>query len=311
MVAILTAGLIATSWLGRVHKDVLGYATDMSIQSLLNDTNEQRANNDEGNLQINSELNQAAQAKANDMAARNYWSHNTPDGQTPWSFITAAGYDYQTAGENLAYGFATAGDTVTGWMNSPEHRANILNATYHDVGFGFINISDYQSSGPETLVVAMYGSLASESVAAATPAPAQSVPTPAPATSSPAPAASPHASTPAPQAAPTPTPNPAIATQRPPSGQPVTTHQSSASQPSQERVTQLQLVSSNTPMNTVAISMLGIAACGFLVLRHGLGWRKVVLRGERFIFHHPLLDIAAVTLVSLAIVLTHTAGLII
>jgi hypothetical protein len=70
------------------------------------------------------------------MAARDYWSHNTPDGQTPWSFITAAGYNYQTAGENLAYGFSTASDTVTGWMNSTEHRANILNGKFKELGVG-------------------------------------------------------------------------------------------------------------------------------------------------------------------------------
>lgn len=136
--------------------DVLGYATDMSAQRLLADTNVQRANYHEKALSLNPTLTQAAQAKAADMAARNYWSHNTPDGKTPWAFFTAAGYHYQRAGENLAYGFDTASQTLTAWMNSPEHRANILEGDYTQVGFGIINVPNYRGAGPETLVVAFY-----------------------------------------------------------------------------------------------------------------------------------------------------------
>src|SRR5690348_7981084 len=91
IVGVLVIGLLANTWLGRVHQSVLGYATDMSIQELLNGTNAQRSANGEALLALNAELDSAAQAKANDMAARDYWSHNTPDGKTPWTFITAAG----------------------------------------------------------------------------------------------------------------------------------------------------------------------------------------------------------------------------
>src|SRR6202050_2598877 len=168
---VMVIGFAANNWLSQQHKSVLGYATDMSVQELLDDTNTQRAENGEPPLTINADLDQAAQAKANDMSAQNYWSHDTPEGQTPWSFMTAAGYDYQTAGENLAYGFDTSADVLTGWMNSPDHRANILNTTYHDIGFGIVNIANYQNSGPQTLVDAMYGSLAGEAVVAASPQP--------------------------------------------------------------------------------------------------------------------------------------------
>jgi uncharacterized protein YkwD len=135
---------------------VLGASSSFSNSSFLNSTNADRTAAHEAALTLNPELEAAAQAKANDMVSRNYWSHTTPDGQTPWSFITAAGYTYQTAGENLAYGFANASDTVTGWMNSAEHRANILNTTYKDVGFGVASSPDYQSKGSEVVVVAMY-----------------------------------------------------------------------------------------------------------------------------------------------------------
>src|SRR5688572_11912371 len=87
------------------RRGVLAYATDMSASGLLVATNGQRASNGAGNLQINSSLSNAAQAKANDMVAKNYWSHYGPDGTEPWTFITNAGYSYIRAGENLAYGF--------------------------------------------------------------------------------------------------------------------------------------------------------------------------------------------------------------
>jgi hypothetical protein len=154
MLLIVGLGLIVNSMWS--HQNVLGASSDFSSTALLSDTNAQRTNDNESSLVINQQLSAAAQAKANDMAQRNYWSHNSPDGRTPWSFITAAGYSYQAAGENLAYGFGDASDAVAGWMNSPSHRANILNANYKDVGFGVAQSLDYQGQGPETIIVAEY-----------------------------------------------------------------------------------------------------------------------------------------------------------
>lgn len=299
MVTIFAAGLIASSWVGSIHKNVLGYATDMSVASMLADTNQQRSDNNEAGLSLNDKLNQAAQAKASDMAARDYWSHNTPDGQTPWTFITAAGYNYQTAGENLAYGFATAADTITGWMNSPEHRANILNTSYHDVGFGIVNIANYQGSGPETLVVAMYGSLPSEAAALSTPM----TPTQA-AKQAPAPTS---AAAPAPEPAATPVSTAAPAASNPAND---TARKQDTIEPSQQRVTQLELVSSNTPLNALAVVLLGGSAFAFLIVRHSWAWRRMLVKGEKFVLHHPVLDISAITVISAVLVLSHTAGLI-
>ena len=136
---------------------VLGTQSDYSNSSLLQSTNANRLKNHEPALNLNDQLTSAAQAKANDMANKDYWSHTNPDGQTPWTFITAAGYNYQLAGENLAYGFSDAKAVVTGWMNSPEHRANMLNANYQDVGFGIASSPNFQGKGPEIIVVAEYG----------------------------------------------------------------------------------------------------------------------------------------------------------
>jgi len=155
MLLIVGLGLVVnTIW---SHSNVLGAQSDFSAASLLNDTNRQRAADHEVGLALNQQLTNAAQAKANDMAAKNYWSHNSPNGQTPWSFITAAGYHYEAAGENLAYGFENANEVVTAWMNSPTHRANVLGGDYKDVGFGVAEAPNYQGKGPETIVVAEYG----------------------------------------------------------------------------------------------------------------------------------------------------------
>lgn len=136
--------------------EVLAYATNTSRASLLTATNRERASYGAGALSIHSSLNTAAQNKANDMSARNYWSHQTPEGQDPWIFITNTGYQYLMAGENLAYGFDSSDLTVTGWMNSPSHKANLINNNYTEVGFGMANSANYQNTGPQTIVVAMY-----------------------------------------------------------------------------------------------------------------------------------------------------------
>lgn len=135
---------------------VLSYATSTNSNSLLHETNDERTGNGLGRLEIDKALSSAAQAKAQDMASRNYWSHVTPDGKQPWYFINKYGYDYSEASENLAYGFTSGKDTVSGWMNSPEHRKAMLNPDISEVGFGIANSIDYQGHGPETIVVALY-----------------------------------------------------------------------------------------------------------------------------------------------------------
>lgn len=138
-------------------EEVKSYATDITDSGLLEATNLQRAAEGLKHLNFNDGLDNAAQAKAEDMAKRDYWSHNTPDGHTPWDFIPRDSYIYQKAAENLAYGFSTSNMAVSGWMNSSGHRANILDEDLKDVGFGIIHIPNYQGKGPETLVVALYG----------------------------------------------------------------------------------------------------------------------------------------------------------
>ena len=132
------------------------YSTGISSGAILDATNAYRQQNGIGTLSLSYALTRAAQAKANDMASRDYWAHNTPDGRTPWSFISAAGYAYTVAGENLAYGYTTTAEVMAAWEHSPEHRANLLQPRYTQVGFGIANAPDYVGTGPETIVVAEY-----------------------------------------------------------------------------------------------------------------------------------------------------------
>ncbi len=314
ILTVVVLAIFANNWLGHQHKNVLGYATDISIQSLLDDTNAQRAANGLPPLTINAELDLAAQTKANDMETQNYWSHDTPEGQTPWSFITAAGYDYQAAGENLAYGFDTASDTLTAWMNSPEHRANILNTTYHDVGFGVVNIANYVGTGPETLVDAMYGSLAGEAVVAATPQ--VSVPkstvqakavTPSTTKSTTA-SSSPTVTSTTPVSQPISTP---VATTEPSTKLTPEVTKAAVAAESQQQISRIQLVAAgSTTLAVLLVILFGCAAFAFLVIRHGMAWRKTFVRGERFILRHPSLDMTAAFVVAVSVILTRVTGII-
>ncbi|WP_328899060.1 sigma-70 family RNA polymerase sigma factor [Streptomyces sp. NBC_00441] len=82
------------------------------------------------------ELTTAAQRHSEDMAAHDYFSHTSQDGSGPGERITAAGYRWSTYGENIAKGQRTPADVMNSWMNSPGHRANILNCSFKELGVG-------------------------------------------------------------------------------------------------------------------------------------------------------------------------------
>ncbi len=135
--------------------NVLGYADDINITDLLSDTNKMRNEVGVADLKLNATLSRAAAAKANDMFAKDYWAHNSPDGKEPWDFIVAAGYDYLYAGENLAVDFNDSDHVVEAWYESPSHKANLLNSKYTEVGFAVV---DGELEGRKTtLVVQMFG----------------------------------------------------------------------------------------------------------------------------------------------------------
>jgi uncharacterized protein YkwD len=163
---------------------VLGYATSISISELFSLSNSERTSVGLPAYSLNSTLNQAASAKASNMFEDDYWAHDNPDGTTPWYFIEAAGYSYQSAGENLAKGFNTSAGVVNGWMNSAPHKANVIDADFVDVGYSVMN--GVLQGEETTLVVAMYGLpyVAPEPTPVA---PTQTTPTPSPPATSPTP----------------------------------------------------------------------------------------------------------------------------
>jgi len=135
--------------------NVLGYATDITVEKLLELTNEERKKEGLQALTYNKQLESAAQKKGADMYEKNYWSHYAPDGTTPWSFILGTGYKYEYAGENLAKNFMFSDGVVDAWMKSPTHRENILREEYDEIGFAII---DGVLNGEETtLVVQLFG----------------------------------------------------------------------------------------------------------------------------------------------------------
>ena len=133
---------------------ILGQVTFSSDQ-IVALTNGKRAQSGLAALSFNSQLSQAAASKAQDMYAADYWAHNSPSGKTPWSFISASGYRYLYAGENLARDFSDASSVVDAWMASPSHRSNILDDHFREIG---VAVASGDLAGREVvLVVQMFG----------------------------------------------------------------------------------------------------------------------------------------------------------
>lgn len=105
--------------------------------------NEIRQKNGLQPLTANWELSRVARYKSQDMVDNRYFSHTSPTYGTPFQMIKAFGISYKTAGENIAYGYATPQAVVDGWMNSSGHRANILNASYKQIGVGYVAQGNY------------------------------------------------------------------------------------------------------------------------------------------------------------------------
>lgn len=278
-----------------VDRGILAYATEMSISQLLAETNDKRAQNGVGPLSINIKLNSAAQSKANDMIARNYWAHNTPDGKEPWVFFDAAGYKYLKAGENLAYGFATSSSAVVGWMNSPTHKANMLDSAFTEVGFGFTNGENFIDSGPETVVVAEYARpqvLAAESNSPPAPAPQATQPTPKPVEVA---QAVPEASAPEPTKAPE---------------KIVVNTESRNTEPTDVPISRIASVSGNRAWLVFTTGLITGLAVAILLIKYALSLRHLLRDTEKFILHHPVLDTVLVGAILIGSFMFQTTGFI-
>jgi len=106
-------------------------------------TNEARASNGVGKLEVSSRLEAVAQLKLADMFQDNYFSHTSPSGVDPWVWFGKANYDYKLAGENLAMSFMSSDEVLKAWLNSESHRKNLLLSDFQEIGIavgsGMIN----------------------------------------------------------------------------------------------------------------------------------------------------------------------------
>ncbi len=118
-------------------------------------TNEERKHNNVGLLYRNKLLDEAAQLKAEDMAAKSYFSHNSPDGKTPWYWFDKVGYKYSHAGENLAIHFSDSKELVDSWIKSTPHHKNIISDKFTDIGIG---VAEGYFEGKKTVyIVQLFG----------------------------------------------------------------------------------------------------------------------------------------------------------
>jgi uncharacterized protein YkwD len=118
-------------------------------------TNVDRATQGLGTLTVSPVLTEVAQAKANDMAAKGYFAHTSPEGLTPWHWFKEKGYRFAYAGENLAVDFSESADVQRAWMNSPTHRANVVGTQFTEIGIATANGT--YNGRPTTFVVQVFG----------------------------------------------------------------------------------------------------------------------------------------------------------
>lgn len=87
-------------------------------------------------LEASSEVSNVARIKSEDMAVNGYFNHTSPTYGSPFQMMDSYGISYMAAGENIAMGHTSAELVVEGWMNSPEHRGNILEPMFNKIGVG-------------------------------------------------------------------------------------------------------------------------------------------------------------------------------
>ncbi|MEC0242611.1 CAP domain-containing protein [Paenibacillus dokdonensis] len=108
-------------------------------QQVLDLVNKERSKAGLSSLSMDGELSKMAMAKAQDMYDNNYFDHNSPTHGSPFDMMKEFGITYKTAGENIAKGQTTPTQVMNDWMNSPGHKANILNNGYSHIGIAFYN----------------------------------------------------------------------------------------------------------------------------------------------------------------------------
>jgi uncharacterized protein YkwD len=131
------------------------FGSSVVASVLIDLTNKNRTVKNLPPLLYNQKLETAATLKGQDMVNKQYFAHYSPDGTTPWHFMTIAGYPFSFAGENLALNFKNSYEVENAWINSKEHRDNIFNPHYQDIGIA--TVQGLHEGTPVLFVVQMFG----------------------------------------------------------------------------------------------------------------------------------------------------------
>jgi uncharacterized protein YkwD len=133
--ATTVAGVAPTMWPPPVRRFTRSRAVDPAVAEVVRLVNVERTRAGCPAVRTDAQLATAARLHSEDMARQDYFSHTSLDGRSPWDRIRAQGYAYGSA-ENIAAGYPTPAAVMTGWMNSPGHKANILNCANKALGVG-------------------------------------------------------------------------------------------------------------------------------------------------------------------------------
>ncbi len=129
--------LLALSWDDFFREKTAGFADLERVRrQMLARVNRERAGHGLAPLRRHPRLDDAAQAQAQDMFTRRYYSHDTPEGKSAMDRIQALGYRARYAGENIARGQYSVDEVMDGWMESKTHREHLLSTVFDEVGFG-------------------------------------------------------------------------------------------------------------------------------------------------------------------------------
>ena len=131
-----TSASTASAGPGKAATTPASGATAQYAQQVVDLVNAQRSQHGCGPLSAEPRLAAAARSHSEDMADRGYFSHASPEGEHADHRIEAAGYHWSSWGENIARGQKDPAAVMDAWMNSPGHRANILNCSFQQIGVG-------------------------------------------------------------------------------------------------------------------------------------------------------------------------------
>ncbi len=134
LTGVLTLGLVYSyhGFLTSVPRSA--QANTLLEEQIFVEINQIRKENKLTQLQNSPELQKAAKQKTLDMISNKYFSHTSPNNKKWSKFIKDEGYDYIYAGENLAKDYENSKEIIAAWIQSPSHKANILNPEYVDTG---------------------------------------------------------------------------------------------------------------------------------------------------------------------------------